>query len=351
MRAPRPPARVAVLVTLACAFATADAGLLDALFGAAAPNGAGRTGFGPDSARATRVGALPMQQLFSLQPYVSERLEEGRKLLEDAERQGEHFECWREANEYLAQQGCKALTYETRARIAVKLTNCHLAKSGLRDFPCSEVEDVARCTRRLGEDALAFGTFNTFFSHAESICFYVQQSYFQESAERAVHSLYRGVVETAEHLARFAADSADAQQQLEGLVRAELASLSKTIEAQAMQLQERIVGLSVSASDIERAQRELVAGQKRAEESLTASLENQQRLLRTQAEAELRLSSMQEKQTEAASALQALAAGHEALKRLQGSAVSCRLCILRNFVRRTDPRDAQRSRSRRARPY
>lgn len=91
------------------------------------------------------------------------------------------------------------------------LTNCHLHKSGLATFPCdvdsSSSSIIADCTRRLGQDVVAFQTYNIFFTHADNICFYVQHQEFVERSEHAVNGLFSSVLLTADHLDRFHNDA------------------------------------------------------------------------------------------------------------------------------------------------
>lgn len=131
----------------------------------------------------------------------------------------------------------KHLSYNTRARVAIALANCHLAKSGLRSHPCPEDEPLQSCTQAMGRDSVAFvratppcacirrsrfrsshlprsvalivclqNTYNTFFAHVDNICFYVQREAFQETTERAVADLLSATVDTSRHLQRFSTE-------------------------------------------------------------------------------------------------------------------------------------------------
>ena len=86
------------------------------------------------------------------------------------------------------------------------LTNCHLAKSGLRTYTCADDAPLQSCTQALGRDAVAFGTYNTFFAHVDNICFYLQREAFQETTERAVADLLSATVDTSRHLQKFSSE-------------------------------------------------------------------------------------------------------------------------------------------------
>ena len=70
-------------------------------------------------------------------------------------------ECWTSALRRL-DAGCRSLTDEEQARMALHFARCFLAKSG-RDHPeCEEEETVAECLR--GADNVAFNAYTAFFT-------------------------------------------------------------------------------------------------------------------------------------------------------------------------------------------
>ncbi|XP_072287159.1 uncharacterized protein [Pyxicephalus adspersus] len=89
-------------------------------------------------------------------------------------------DCWRKALQRV-DVGCKQLNEEEQSRIALAFTHCHLERSG-RDYPaCSEYSAVRQCTH--GMDSVAFNTYTEFFTHAHSICYYLQNELWQERAQ------------------------------------------------------------------------------------------------------------------------------------------------------------------------
>ncbi|XP_073456282.1 uncharacterized protein [Aquarana catesbeiana] len=89
-------------------------------------------------------------------------------------------DCWRRAL-HRVDVGCKQLNEEEQSRIALAFTHCHLERSG-RDYPaCTERSTIRHCTR--GMDSVAFNTYTEFFTHAHSICYYLQNELWQEKTQ------------------------------------------------------------------------------------------------------------------------------------------------------------------------
>ncbi|KAM4697049.1 uncharacterized protein WCC33_015739 [Rhinophrynus dorsalis] len=110
-------------------------------------------------------------------------MEKGRaqlQVLQDFARHPRYGECWRQALQRV-DVGCKQLDEEEQSRIALAFTHCHLDRSG-RDYPpCTEHSTIRQCTR--GMDSVAFNTYTEFFTHAHSICYYLQNEIWQEHAQ------------------------------------------------------------------------------------------------------------------------------------------------------------------------
>jgi hypothetical protein len=85
---------------------------------------------------------------------------------------------------------------------ALQFTNCHLEKSGLETYSCTDDMSVEACTRPMVDsvNSIAYSAYTTFFTHAESMCFYLQSEAFQRSTEQAVDSLHASARGTAEQL-------------------------------------------------------------------------------------------------------------------------------------------------------
>lgn len=74
--------------------------------------------------------------------------------------------------------GCRKMHDVAQSRLAVAFTNCHLAKSGLTTYECTESMDLVACTKPMVDSpgSLAFTAYTHFYTHAESMCFYLQRS-------------------------------------------------------------------------------------------------------------------------------------------------------------------------------
>ncbi|KAM4664209.1 uncharacterized protein O3C94_012367 [Discoglossus pictus] len=110
-------------------------------------------------------------------------MEKGRsqlQMLQDFAKHPRFGDCWTRALQRV-DVGCKQLNEEEQSRIALAFTHCHLERSG-RDFPaCTVQSSIRQCTR--GMDSVAFNTYTEFFTHAHSICYYLQNEIWQEEAQ------------------------------------------------------------------------------------------------------------------------------------------------------------------------
>ncbi|KAJ8393484.1 hypothetical protein AAFF_G00059570 [Aldrovandia affinis] len=125
--------------------------------------------------------------------------------------QPRYGECWSRALEKI-QMSCQQFTDETQSKIALAFTHCHLRRSG-RPFPdCTDDSEVRSCTQHM--DPVAFNTYTEFFTHAHSICHYLQSERWQHRAENTIHRLTESSAGVAEQLAstrRVAEDLVEAQ--------------------------------------------------------------------------------------------------------------------------------------------
>lgn len=98
--------------------------------------------------------------------------------------------------------GCREMDDQSQSRLAVDFTNCHLAKSGLTTYECTSEMSLADCTKPMVDSAaaLAFNAYTHFYTHAESMCFYLQSREFQRSTETLVDQLHASAQGTASQL-------------------------------------------------------------------------------------------------------------------------------------------------------
>ncbi|XP_078677051.1 uncharacterized protein LOC144913860 isoform X1 [Branchiostoma floridae x Branchiostoma belcheri] len=115
--------------------------------------------------------------------------EKGRTQLAEIRKRSEdprYGTCWTTALARV-ETGCKRLTDDEQSRMAIAFANCHLAKSGKRDYACKPGQTIQECTQDM--DDLAFSTYTEFFTHTQNICFFLQNQVWQESTERTVSML------------------------------------------------------------------------------------------------------------------------------------------------------------------
>uniref|UniRef100_A0A8C9R120 Protein brambleberry-like n=1 Tax=Scleropages formosus TaxID=113540 RepID=A0A8C9R120_SCLFO len=148
------------------------------------------------------------------QSLPSDAAERGRVALQRVRAfaaQPRYGDCWSRALEGLRAR-CEELTEETQSQLALSLTHCHLRRSS-RPFPeCADGGDVKECTRDM--DPVAFNAYTEFFTHAYSICHYLESERWQQRTHSTVLRLTESSAGVAEQLAstqRLAEDLVQAQ--------------------------------------------------------------------------------------------------------------------------------------------
>ena len=143
------------------------------------------------------VAAIHFQQDAS----AATRLQEGKAQLERVRSEPLARDCWTGAVDDL-QEGCKNMDDTQHSKLAVKFTNCKLQQTGLETYDCTPDMSVEACTRPMVDstNSIAYNTYIHFFTHAESMCFYLQSSAFQAATEQAVDALQSTAAGTAARL-------------------------------------------------------------------------------------------------------------------------------------------------------
>jgi hypothetical protein len=72
--------------------------------------------------------------------------------------------------------GCRGLTDDVQARLALSFANCFLAKSGLKTYPCGQGSAISDCLKAI--DNNAFTAYSNFFtvSNDEEAKFYLKST-------------------------------------------------------------------------------------------------------------------------------------------------------------------------------
>ena len=102
---------------------------------------------------------------------------------------------------------CRQLTDRTKIRIALQLTNCHLARSKLQYYLCADTAAEEECAAVVGRDAVAYHTYTAFYVHVDNICLHVQRQHVQEQTVAVIASLFSAAINTAQQLRQFKADT------------------------------------------------------------------------------------------------------------------------------------------------
>lgn len=91
--------------------------------------------------------------------------------------------CWKNALKEL-EHGCKHLTDDLQRFLALKFTNCFLEKVGQTTYPCENDEDISVCLSQMNNNG--FTAFTNFFTHTQSMCYFLQTQVWQEETENTV---------------------------------------------------------------------------------------------------------------------------------------------------------------------
>ena len=117
-----------------------------------------------------------------------EQFELGKKhfqnALQDSKMPTDYGTCWTNAIRNV-EQGCKDLTEDVQQSLALQFANCFLEKAGQKTYPCNEVSDIRKCFEKMNDRA--FAAYNSFFTHTQSICYFLQAQVWQVKTEKVVY--------------------------------------------------------------------------------------------------------------------------------------------------------------------
>lgn len=105
--------------------------------------------------------------------------------------------CWLNALDSL-HVACKQLDDDTQARLGLAFANCFLEKIGGRTYPCSAGLQMQECTKNM--DDRAFQAYTQFFTHTQSICFFLSNQLWQARAEKTISRLSSASSHVAQRL-------------------------------------------------------------------------------------------------------------------------------------------------------
>ena len=114
-------------------------------------------------------------------------IQRGKRILEDY--QSRNSPCWMRAIQEL-QSKCSETTDIERSILAIKFTNCHFEKSGLKTYDCTEKSTFLQCTKSMRDnDASSFIIYTEFFTHVTDICFYLQSDIWRQKTAETIAKL------------------------------------------------------------------------------------------------------------------------------------------------------------------
>ena len=123
--------------------------------------------------------------------------EEGKKQFELIQHQAKlprYGQCWKDAMAFI-QTGCQRLTDGMQGRLALEYLNCFLELQGREKYECSHDVSLEECTRTM-QDADR-GSFTTFFTHTQNVCYFLQAQVWNEATENTISNL----AESSSHVA------------------------------------------------------------------------------------------------------------------------------------------------------
>jgi len=77
------------------------------------------------------------------------------------------------------------LTEDVQQSLALQFANCFLEKAGQKTYPCNEVSDIRKCFDGISDRA--FTAYTSFFTHTQSICYFLQAQVWQVKTEKVVY--------------------------------------------------------------------------------------------------------------------------------------------------------------------
>lgn len=92
--------------------------------------------------------------------------------------------CWKEAISDL-RVGCKFLSEDVQSDLAVRFADCFLQMSGYEPIMCNEEKKT--CLRNLSDRA--FNAYTEFYTHTQSICYFLQNQVWHEEAQKTIDRL------------------------------------------------------------------------------------------------------------------------------------------------------------------
>ncbi|XP_046358220.2 uncharacterized protein LOC124136351 isoform X2 [Haliotis rufescens] len=94
--------------------------------------------------------------------------------------------CWKDAMMTI-QNGCKQLTDDVQGRLSLAYLNCFLEFQGRDVYECDADQPFHECAKNMLD--VDRGSFTTFFTHTQNICYFLQAQVWHEETENTIGRL------------------------------------------------------------------------------------------------------------------------------------------------------------------
>lgn len=207
--------------------------------------------------QADLVGAA--SDLFALNPAVVDQVSErGKAQLERLQSSLQLPYCGDHVSPARLSDQCNQLNDQSKRRIAIALTNCHLSQAALPPYPCDDDADVLGCVRSLARDNTAFSSYTLFLTHVDTICVFLQRQHAEQSIVNLIDGLFTSVTLTANQLQSFEHDTAKMSKSMERTIATHQSSIYRMIESLAANETDRFVELISHTESIKQSQSNLL---------------------------------------------------------------------------------------------
>lgn len=128
--------------------------------------------------------------------------EEGKRQFEVIKLKSElpkYGQCWKNAMLFM-QSGCKQLSDDMQGRLSLAYLNCFLNLQGRQGYTCTEDISLEICTQEMSD--VDRGSYTTFFTHTQNICYFLQVQIWNEATESTISRLAENSLHVADQLSK-----------------------------------------------------------------------------------------------------------------------------------------------------
>ena len=138
------------------------------------------------------------QEILNFDKSSEELIENGKKHYRELTIKEDYYgNCWTNAIQSL-HTNCKDLNDEVQSRLALNFANCFLKRSGRESYPCDDNRKVEDCLKDFTDRA--FNAYTQFFTHTQSVCFYLRSELWQRNTKLTIDSLTKTSIHVKDRL-------------------------------------------------------------------------------------------------------------------------------------------------------